>query len=134
MSATGTLESFARSVLRIVVGFTFSLHGAQKLLGFFGGVDGKGATVSFGSLFWFAGALELLGGVLIILGLFTSPVAFILCGEMAVAYFKAHFPHGFLPLVNHGELAVLYCFIFLYLCTAGAGPLSLDSLIRKKSG
>jgi len=134
MSATGTLESFTRSVLRIVVGFTFSLHGAQKLLGLFGGVDGKGATVSFGSLFWFAGALELLGGVLIILGLFTSPVAFILCGEMAVAYFKAHFPHGFLPLVNHGELAVLYCFIFLYLCTAGAGPLSLDSLIRKKPG
>ena len=133
MSATGTLESFTRSVLRIVVGFTFSLHGAQKLLGLFGGVDGKGATVSFGSLFWFAGALELLGGVLIILGLFTSPVAFILCGEMAVAYFKAHFPHGFLPLVNHGELAVLYCFIFLYLCTAGAGPLSLDALLRKKS-
>jgi putative oxidoreductase len=106
----------------------------QKLLGFFGGMDGKGATVPFGSLFWFAGALELLGGVLVILGLFTSPVAFILCGEMAVAYFKAHFPHGFLPLVNHGELAVLYCFIFLYLCTAGAGAFSLDSLIRKKPG
>jgi putative oxidoreductase len=134
MSATGTLESVARSVLRIVVGFTFSLHGMQKLLGFFGGVDGKGAAVSFGSLFWFAGALELLGGVLIILGLFTTPVAFILCGEMAVAYFKAHFPHGFLPLVNHGELAVLYCFIFLYLCAAGAGAFSLDSLIRKKPG
>jgi putative oxidoreductase len=105
----------------------------QKLLGFFGGVDGKGATVHFGSLFWYAGALELVGGLLIVLGLFTSPVAFILCGEMAVAYFKAHFPHGFLPLVNHGELAVLYCFIFLYLCIAGAGPFSLDSLLRKGS-
>ena len=134
MSATGTLESYVRSVLRIVVGFTFSLHGMQKVLGLFGGFGGQGAKAPFGSLFWFAGALELLGGVLVILGLFTSPVAFILCGEMAVAYFKAHFPHGFLPLVNHGELAVLYCFIFLYLCTAGAGAFSLDSLIRKKSG
>ena len=134
MSATRSLASYTRSVLRIVVGFTFSLHGMQKLLGFFGGVDGKGATVHFGSLFWYAGALELVGGLLIVLGLFTSPVAFILCGEMAVAYFKAHFPHGFLPLVNHGELAVLYCFIFLYLCFAGAGPLSLDALLFKKSG
>jgi putative oxidoreductase len=133
MPAIRTLEPFARSVLRVVAGFTFSLHGMQKLLGLFGGLSGKGATVPFGSLLWFAGGLELIGGLLLILGLFTSPVAFILCGEMAVAYFKAHFPHGFLPLLNHGELAVLYCFIFLYLCVAGGGPLSLDSLIRKKS-
>jgi putative oxidoreductase len=134
MPAIRTLEPFARSVLRAVAGFTFSLHGMQKLLGFFGGVNGTGGTVHFGSLFWFAGALELVGGLLLILGLFTTPVAFILSGEMAVAYFRAHFPHGFLPLVNHGELAVLYCFIFLYLCVAGAGPLSLDSLFGKKSG
>ena len=134
MSAIRTLEPYARSVLRVVVGFTFSLHGMQKLLGFFGGLNGKGATVPFGlSLFWFAGALELVGGLLILLGLFTSPVAFILCGEMAVAYFKVHLPHGLNPLLNHGELAVLYCFIFLYLCVAGAGPLSLDSLMRNKS-
>ena len=133
MSAIRTLEPFVRSLLRIVAGFTFSLHGIQKLLGFFGGFGGKGGTAPFASLLWFAGALEMVGGLLIILGLFTSPVAFILCGEMAVAYFKAHFPHGFLPLRNGGELAVLYCFIFLYLCTAGAGPLSLDSLVRKKS-
>jgi putative oxidoreductase len=133
MSAIRTLEPFARSVLRIVVGFTFSLHGMQKLLGFFGGFGGKGGTAPFGSLFWFAGALELVGGLLLILGLITSPVAFILCGEMAVAYFKAHFPHGFFPLRNGGELAVLYCFIFLYLSTSGAGPLSLDSLVRRKS-
>jgi putative oxidoreductase len=133
MSAIRTLEPFARSLLRLVAGFTFSLHGMQKLLGFFGGVNGRGASVPFGSLIWLAGGLEMIGGLLLILGLFTSPVAFILCGEMAVAYFKAHFPHGFFPLVNHGELAVLYCFIFLYLCTAGAGPLSLDSLVRKKS-
>jgi putative oxidoreductase len=133
MSAIRTLEPFARSLLRIVAGFTFSLHGMQKLLGLFGGLNGKGAPVPIASLLWFAGGLELIGGLLLILGLFTSPVAFILCGEMAVAYFKAHLPHGFLPLLNHGELAVLYCFIFLYLCVAGAGPLSLDSLIRKKS-
>ncbi len=133
MSAIRSLEPFARSLLRIVAGFTFSLHGMQKMLGAFGGMDGKGATVPYVSLFGLAGGLELIGGLLLILGLFTSPVAFILCGEMAVAYFKAHFPHGFLPLVNHGELAVLYCFIFLYLCTVGAGPLSLDSLVRKKS-
>ena len=133
MPAIRTLEPFARSLFRAVAGFTFSLHGMQKLLGLFGGLNGKGATVPFASLLGFAGGLELIGGLLLILGLFTSPVAFILCGEMAVAYFKAHFPHGFLPLLNHGELAVLYCFIFLYLCVAGAGPLSLDSLIRKKS-
>jgi len=133
MSAIRTLEPFARSLLRIVAGFTFSLHGMQKMLGAFGGVNGQGATVPYRSLIGLAGGLELIGGLLLILGLFTSPVAFILCGEMAVAYFKAHFPHGFLPLVNHGELAVLYCFVFLYLFTAGAGPLSLDSLVRKKS-
>ena len=133
MSSIRNLEPYARSLLRIVTGFTFSLHGMQKLLGFFGGMGGKGATVPFGSLPWFAGGLELIGGLLIILGLFTSPVAFILCGEMAVAYFKVHFPHGFIPLLNHGELAVVYCFVFLYLCIAGAGPLSLDSLIWKKS-
>jgi putative oxidoreductase len=105
----------------------------QKTLGLFGGMGGKGGTVPFGSLMWVAGGLEMIGGLLIILGLFTSPVAFILCGEMAVAYFKAHLPNGFIPLLNHGELAVVYCFVFLYLCIAGAGPLSLDSLIWKKS-
>ncbi len=76
--------------------------------------------------------MECFGGLLILLGLFTRPVAFLLCGEMAVAYFRAHFPHGFWPITNGGELAVLYCFIFLYLMTAGAGPLSLDHIIRKK--
>ena len=132
MSAIRTIEPFARSLLRIVAGFTFSLHGMQKLLGFFGGMNGRGGTVALRSLLGVAGGLEMIGGLLLILGVFTSPVAFVLCGEMAVAYFRAHLPHGFFPLVNHGELAALYCFIFLYLWTAGAGPLSLDSLVRKK--
>jgi len=69
--------------------------------------------------------------LLLIVGLFTVPVAFVLCGEMAVAYFRQHYPRGFFPIVNGGELAVLYCFIFLYLCAAGAGPLSLDSILRR---
>jgi len=132
MSGIHTIEPFARSLLRIVAGFTFSLHGMQKLLGLFGGMNGSGGRVAFGSLLWVAGGLELVGGLMLVLGLFTSPVAFILCGEMAVAYFRAHFPHGPFPLVNHGELAVLYCFIFIYLWTAGAGPLSLDSVVRGK--
>ena len=132
MSAIRSFEPFARSLLRIVAGFTFSEHGMQKMLGLFGGMGGKGATAHFGTLLWIAGCLELVGGVLLILGLFTSPVALILSGEMAVAYFRVHFPSGFFPLVNHGELAVLYCFIFLYLCAAGAGPLSLDAIARNK--
>jgi len=133
MPAIRKFEPFARSLLRIVAGFTFSLHGFQKLLGLFGGLGGKGGTARLLTLPWVAGCLESIGGLLIVLGLFTSLVAFILCGEMAVAYFHAHAPHGFFPIVNHGELAVLYCFIFLYLCTAGAGPLSLDAVVRKKA-
>jgi len=132
MPAIRTFEPFVRSLLRIVAGFTFSLHGMQKILGLFGGMGGKGGTASFGSLPWIAGCLELVGGVLLIMGLFTTPVAFILSGEMAVAYFRAHFPQGFFPLVNHGELAALYCFIFLYLSVAGPGPLSLDAIVRNK--
>ncbi len=126
-------EAKVRSVLRIVVGFTFSLHGFQKLLGFFGGMGGAGAKAIFPTMLWVAGALELAGGILMILGLFTRPVAFILCGEMAVAYFRVHFPRGFWPIRNGGELAVLYCFIFLYLIAAGPGSWSLDRALRKQS-
>ena len=79
-----------------------------------------------------AGVLEALGGVLLILGLFTRPVAFLLCGEMAVAYFGTHFPRGFAPIQNGGELAVLYCFVFLYLAAAGGGPIGLDRAARRK--
>ncbi|MGH9402920.1 MAG: DoxX family protein [Terriglobia bacterium] len=126
------LESYARSVLRIVIGFTFTCHGCQKLFGFFGGMGGGGAKARLFSLMWAAGCIETIGGVLILLGLFTVPVAFILCGEMAVAYFMQHYPHGVFPIRNGGELAVLYCFIFLYLFTAGPGAVSLDSIVRRK--
>ncbi len=128
-----SLEPRALSVLRIVAGFMFSLHGVQKLFGVFGGLGGHGGTAAFGSLIWTAGVLECFGGLLLLLGLFTRPVAFLLCGQMAVAYFRSHSPKGFWPTLNGGELAVLYCFVFLYLCIAGPGPISLDRLIRKKS-
>jgi putative oxidoreductase len=130
--AKGTLGSYTHALLRIVIGFTFSLHGFQKLFGFFGGL-GHGAHAHVLSLMWFAGVIETFGGLLIILGLFTRPVAFLLCGEMAVAYFKQHAGRGAWPISNGGELAVIYCFIFLYLVYAGAGPLSLDRAVRKKS-
>jgi len=124
-------QPYARSILRIVVGFLFSLHGFQKMVGAFGGVNGNGARAALGSLFWSAGVLEVIGGALVVLGLFTRPVALVLCGEMAVAYFRVHAPRGIWPIRNGGELAVLYCFIYLYLFAAGPGPLSLDRFVRK---
>ena len=116
--------------MRLVAGFLFFEHGGQKLFGWFGADH----TVPIKSLMGLAGALEFLGGILIVLGLFTRPVAFLLSGEMAVAYFKAHAPHGIWPVANKGELAVLYCFVFLYLCIAGAGPFSLDAIFHRKIG
>lgn len=127
---TYSFESYALALLRIVSGFAFTLHGAQKMIGAFGGLDGKTAAVF--SLMWFAGVLEIVGGPLIMLGLFTRPVAFLLCGEMAVAYFMVHIRIGFWPIANGGEITVLHCFIFLYLVTAGPGALSLDGAIRKR--
>jgi putative oxidoreductase len=134
MDALGNrpLERYALSLLRIVAGFTFTFHGWQKLFGLFGGMGGHGAQAPMMSLPWFAGILELFGGLLIILGLFTRPVAFILAGEMAFAYFLVHAPRAFWPIVNMGELAVLYCFIFLYLAAVGAGSVSLDWMIGRR--
>ena len=125
-------SGWARSLLRIVTGLLFTMHGLQKVAGMFGGLGGHGATARIGTQFWVAGVLETFGGILIILGLFTRPVAFLLCGEMAVAYFRSHFPRGMWPLVNGGELAVLFCFIYLYLFAAGPGPISLDRVVRRK--
>jgi putative oxidoreductase len=123
---------YVLSILRAVTGLLFTCHGAQKLFGMFGGLGGHGAKAALFSLLWIAGVLEFFGGLLILFGLFTRCVAFVLCGEMAVAYFHSHAPHGFWPIRNGGELGVLYCFIFLYLFAAGAGPLSLDAIVRRR--
>jgi putative oxidoreductase len=112
----------ALAVLRIVTALLFIAHGTGKLLGF----PDLGFQPGLFSLFGLAGAIEIAGGILLILGLFTRPVAFILSGEMAVAYFMAHAPNGFFPVLNQGESAVLFCFIFLFLVFAGAGAWSLD--------
>jgi putative oxidoreductase len=124
-------EPYCRSILRIVAGFMFSLHGAQKMLGAFGGMGGHGARAHFAQLVWFAGILELVGGLCVCIGLCTRPWAFVLCGEMAVAYFRAHAPRSLWPIANGGELAVLYCFVYLYLAAAGGGPLSVDRIVRR---
>ncbi|MGH8753455.1 MAG: DoxX family protein [Burkholderiales bacterium] len=114
------------SVLRIVIAFLFIQHGSMKLLGF--PPSEAFAGLKLFSLIGFAGVLELFGGLLVLLGLFTRPVALILSGEMAFAYFMAHAPHGLYPILNHGELAVLYCFVFLYLAVAGGGVWSIDRI------
>ena len=122
-----SLEPYLLSLLRAVAAFTFAAHGAQKLFGWLGGT-----RVPVFSLLGVAGLLEFLGGILLLVGLYTRPVAFVLSGQMAFAYFMAHAPHGFWPALNKGELAVVYCFLFLYLSAAGAGPLSLDSAVRRE--
>jgi putative oxidoreductase len=120
------------SVLRIIAGFMFMTHGMEKWLGF--PVPPETPTTLW-SLSGTAGVLELGGGALLLLGLFTRPVAFVLSGLMAFAYFIAHAPHGFWPIVNHGELAALYCFVFLYLSAAGGGAWSIDRwLLQSPSG
>ncbi len=126
MSWLARYESCLRSVARIFIGFTFSLHGWQKFFGMFGGLGGTKPPLS--SMLGAAGAIETIGGALIILGLFTRPVAFLLAGEMAIGYFRTHAPRGFWPLTNGGELAVFYCFFFLWLSSAGPGRWSLDNL------
>lgn len=121
-----------RSVLRMVAAFLFVQHGAMKILAYPVSVMKSGGTVPLGTLPGTAGMLELAGGSLLFLGLFTRPVAFLLAGEMAVAYFTAHAPRGFWPTMNGGELPVLFCFIWLYISAAGPGAWSLDALRRGK--
>lgn len=126
-----TLGSRLHSVLRIVAAFMFMLAGSMKLFAFPAGVPPTGGTVPLFSQFWFGGVLEVFGGGLILLGLFTRPVAFILSGEMAVAYFQFHFPQGFWPVMNGGVPAILYCFLWFYFSAAGAGPWSIDAMRGK---
>jgi len=125
------MREWAPTALRIVTGFLFFQHGYPKL---FGSLPGSGETEGAAellSVFWISGVLEVVGGLLIMTGFLTRPVAFILAGEMAVAYFWRHAPRGFWPGVNRGELAVLYCFVFLYFFAAGGGRWSLDARVRR---
>ena len=121
------LSPLLLALLRIVAGFLFWQHGAQKLFGWFGG-----EIVSALSLLWFAGLLETIGGPLIAVGLLTRPVAFLLAGEMLVAYLIAHLPQGFWPLRNGGVVPLLFAFIFLHLAAAGSGAIALESLFSSK--
>jgi putative oxidoreductase len=117
------------SVLRIMSALLFMEHGTQKLLGF---PAPPQMEITLLSLVGIAGLLELVGGALLAVGLFTRPVAFILSGQMAVAYFLAHAPRDFFPVLNGGDGAILYCFIFLYIAAAGPGPWALDVMLRNR--
>jgi putative oxidoreductase len=120
------------STLRIVTAFLFVQYGSTKLLAFPAAMMPGGGTAPLASLPGFAGALELVGGALLLVGLFTRPVAFILAGEMAVAYFMGHAPRGFWPILNEGGPAILFCFLWLYISSAGPGPWSIDALRAKR--
>jgi putative oxidoreductase len=123
-----TARSVTYALLRIVAGLMFWQHGAQKL---FGWLDGR-QVQDLTSLMGLAGVLEFFGGLLIIVGLFTRPVAFVLSGEMAFAYFMSHAPRALWPIQNRGEAAVLFCFIFLFLAAHGPAQYSLDDLISRR--
>ncbi len=120
-SLLARFSPYLYALLRIVAGLLFAQHGVQKLFGWLGG---SGPVPMF-SQFWVAGVVETFGGLAIALGAFTSPVAVLASGQMAVAYFQAHLPRGFWPIQNGGELAVLFCFLFLYIASRGSGKWSL---------
>jgi putative oxidoreductase len=125
------LSGAVLSVVRVVVSFLFICHGALTLFGTFGGVDRHGATAPVGSWpFWWAGVIHLVGGGLVLLGLFTRPAALLCSGAMAFAYFTVHQPLALLPLQNNGEPAALYSWIFLLIATLGPGPFALDTVLR----
>lgn len=119
---------FFLNALRIVTGLLFMQHGAQKLFA----VLGRDTAAELFTQMWFAGVLEFYGGFLIVIGLFTRPVAFVLAGEMAVAYFQAHAPRGFWPILTGGELPALFCFIYLFLAANGGGRFSVDGLLAAR--
>jgi len=121
----GKYSGFLYALMRFVVGVLFACHGAQKLFGVLGG------TKQTEMMMLAAGIIEFVGGIMIAVGLLTSYAAFIASGQMAVAYFKQHAPGGFWPIVNRGELAVVYCFVFLYIASRGSGILSIDALFGR---
>ena len=120
---------YVRSIVRIAVALLFLEHGLSRLFGWPSPLPTPPAM----TMYWFAGAIELVGGALLALGLFTRPVALIMSGEMAFAYFISHAPAGFFPILNRGDAAILYCFIFLYIAFAGGGPWSVDVLMGRKA-
>ena len=121
-----SLSPYIHGLLRIIAAFMFMSAGSMKLFAYPMGVPPDGGTVELMSQMGVGGILEFFGGLLLLLGLYTRPVAFILAGEMAVAYFQFHFPQNFWPIINGGQPAILYCFIWLYFSTVGAGMLSID--------
>jgi len=121
-----------QSVLRIVAAFIFMLSGTMKLFAFPAGVPPNGGTVKLVSQMGLGGSLEVFGGLLLLVGLLTRPVAFVLAGEMAVAYFQFHFPQGFWPVMNNGVAAALYCFVWLFFSAAGPGPWSVDAWLKSR--
>ena len=131
MAGSTGLAGATHAILRILAGALFCMHGTPKLFGWFGGMGEAGGSAPLVSLMGLAGVLEVFGGVLILLGLFTRPVALILALEMIIAYFKAHFPRGPVPLLNGGELALLYMSVWIFLAGNGAGPWSLDRMRRR---
>jgi len=131
MTSEGTrsgIPHFFLNALRIATGLLFMQHGAQKLFAAFGASQ----AASLGSLFGLAGVLEFFGGGLVVLGLLTRPVALVLAVEMLVAYFRAHLPSGWVPIMNHGELALLYLFVYLFLAANGGGAFSLDGWLAAR--
>ena len=122
------------ALLRIGAALLFMQHGAQKLLGMFGGMGPDGGTVELMSRFGLAGVIELFGGLLILIGLFTRPVAFLAAGEMVAAFFIAHLPRGGAPIQNGGELPLLFALVFLFLAGNGAGPFSVDAMLNRTAG
>jgi len=119
---------YVLSTVRIVTALLFLEHGTSRLFGW----PSPLPTPALLSMYWFAGAIELVGGALLVLGLFTRPAALIMSGEMAFAYFISHAPAGFFPILNRGDGAILFCFIFLYIAFAGGGPWSVDALMARK--
>lgn len=128
----GAVAGPTHALLRMGAGLLFMQHGAQKLFGMFGGMDGQGMTAELVSRMGLAGVLELFGGLLIVLGLATRPVAVILVLQMIAAYFIAHVPQGSIPIQNGGELALLYALVFAYLAGNGAGPASVDAALARR--
>jgi putative oxidoreductase len=132
MERTTGSQRLTLNLFRIMTGFLFWQHGAQKFMGWLGGVGQDGGTADLVSWMGLAGILEFFGGALIILGWFTRPVALILAGEMAVAYFWVHHPRGFWPILNGGEKAAFFCFAYLFMAARGGGRFSIDGWRGRK--